>query len=360
MSDRFSFREVAAEGIRNLQATLASTSLSIIVIAGVAMAVLGGSWWQTSEIFETWQTQRIAGYDIYSVRATSGDRMEASRCDQLRYVEGVISAGGILRTTSIRPQSNPSSAFWLVTATSGTLPLLFPEEPAARFASVIAGALISSELGLSPQSEVGFLTTRDSGVRQITVDVATSSTSRIEQFDNTVLVAGPAVGKIGECLVESTPSGKASVNQLLRDWFPQQNVQVTSFVRTSQTDRDPVTELRQRTGQWLPLLSGVAVGALIVTLWWARRAEFAVYRLLGLGRQGLAVLLTVETFWKVWLPTAIGAGIAIVVFAPMSNAVVATAMLHDLLSLSCILTSLPLIGVFLLSTHTAFDLVKGR
>jgi ABC-type antimicrobial peptide transport system permease subunit len=143
---------------------------------------------------------------------------------------------------------------------------------------------------------------------------------------------------------------------------------VSPFLDEQLTGRQPEAELANRVSRWVWLAGVSAAVGLVAVLWYGRREEFALYRLLGLRRGALGVLLATEAALTVAVPALIGGSVALVVclssletasrsdggvpaLAPLVGADVASFVLG--------MELIPVIGLGVVSWRSTFDALKG-
>ncbi len=146
----------------------------------------------------------------------------------------------------------------------------------------------------------------------------TGAQPRFSGLSDVVLVPAPPTGSVNECYVEAEPQTRAAVERLLLSWFdPAQDWTVVPVLPADQYELDPLDPSTQT----LTLIVGIA-GALVVmlvagTIQWARRQEFALYRILGYTRGQILALITAEWLALAAAPAAAGVTIGLGVYGAL-------------------------------------------
>ncbi len=118
--------------------------------------------------------------------------------------------------------------------------------------------------------------------------------------------------------------------------------------------------LGARPSRFLPLGLAILLLVLVLSAWWARRNEFAIYRLLGVSRFRLWRPLLVEAALVLAAPIAVGAGVAAVIslLEVTGPSLVAFAVDETVLMLTSFMA--PLVGLGLVSRVRTMDAMVGR
>lgn len=363
MRTGFAREEVALEGLRG---TLARRLQSMALGAGVSLIsalVCIVSLGEIHQLEAQWREQIYAGSNVLSITAvgaSAGGTLDGYRCDAMRSIDGVRSAGAILHTEEVFAATSPKTRLTLVTTTPGYLQVAYPRDSRAATASTVAGASVVAELGLTDDGYFAYLTSGQADVISIQVDLATRMSARREPLDNAVLVASGRHASTYECLVEAQPGALDGLVSVAAAWFAPTEVKVTPELPNNDLVGDPTPLLQGRFGQWLPLTAGVALVVFLLITWWARRADYASYRALGLGVSQLALLLTAETAVSFWIPIVVGYASACVFFAPVITPLAAQLLLNDYGALLLTVSLAPLLGAWMLGSRSAFRISKGE
>lgn len=316
-----------------------------------------------SSVEANWREQVYAGSNVLSITAANaaeGGKLDAGRCDAMRSISGVRSAGAVLRTYDVFARALPDDRLTLVEVTPGYLQVAYPRDPRVVTASSVSGASVSEGLGVTDDSTISYGLPNQVGEFAIHVDVATSLAARREPLDNVVMSAVAGVGTTYECLVESQPGSVEAVANAAQMWFSPVEVRVSPELPGNPLVTEPGAELQKRFSQWVPLAFGVALSAILMIVWWSRRADYASYRAFGLSSPQLLLLLLSEAAVTFWLPLTLGYAFASFGYASTISPVVARLLLNDYLALILTTSLVPLLGLWLLGARSAFEVSKGR
>jgi hypothetical protein len=362
----FTPRTVTDEAWRNLRASPVRATTSAVLAFLLGVGVLAWSGAETHDIERTWHAQRVAGAFVWEVRASWTDGLSATRCDGLRAVRGVVSAGGVMESSMSRPATAPGTRVPRHVVTPGLPVLIWPDEPGAVTASLSAGRGLAEELGWSAGSLVVLLP--DPPVVPVTdtsplhLDHAAVVSARLDGFDAAVVETAVPSGRVDTCLVEASPGADQHLGPVLHDWFDEDDGAVAvRFHRAGDLERDPDVELRRRTAQWGPLLGGGVLSGLGMVTWWARRSDLAVYRMLGLRRAQVLRMVLVEVTATVVLPAQLGATLVVAASGAVGvSGAVARVLLVDDVRLVLVLSAAPLACLLAATSLVAWDALRGR
>lgn len=368
MRHGFQRRVVVDEALRNLRAAPVRLLLTAVLAMALGTAAAACSALDVAAVERAWRDQRAAGSSTWEIRAPWTDGLSASRCDALRTVAGVRTAGGMLGTATWLPQTAPDTRVPGRVVTPGFPALVWPEDPGVPGRAVVAGESIAGELGWA----AGTLTSLTEAVS--TVDGATSpgsllridavgtGTTRFEGMDRALLVTSAPSGSVDTCYVEAVPGAAAGVAEVLADWFePDEGAIPVPFWSPGPLDRDPEAELRTRPSRWVPLAAGLVLAGCTGVTWWARRTDVAVYRMLGMSRWQVLRMVSVEVVLSVLVPCQVGvAGLVVVLASSGVSGSVARAVLLDDARLLLVLAVAPLVALVAGTALTAWDALRGR
>lgn len=302
--------------------------------------------------------QTVAGSNVLVISAEDRAPLSAQRCDRLRSVEGVLSAGGVQAEVTARDSSG--SPIHLVYATAGYAAIVWPSSSGIRnaVAGVVAGDLFAREAGLvGPSTLVGLR--RDDRVFEVFVDQVMTAPSRAGLMDRSLLVVEPATSTITECFVEAAPGAFEGVEAVAVSWFPREDrTRVDPFVKSGPT----AAEIDQAYGRRFSALTA-PVGAVLSLLsamgsWLARRNEFALYQNLGVGPGRRVLMVLTEFVSTTLLATQIGLGLGLLtsLWSPFALQTVAV----DLVGLLLLSSVIPAVGLLVLPNGRGLSALRGR
>lgn len=311
-----------------------------------------------------------AGFVVSSGNSASG--VDAARCDALSAIPGVRSAGGIVAQTEVVFANRPDSRYLLLSVTQGFVDFMWPASLNPRHAtppgvpivtegdSVLIGSQAALDLGLGPDTTVGYLeATAGTSVSTDVFGVLPPSLREGVADVRVVSLVAP-VGRVQECLVEAYPDTRQAVEELLLGWFPVADEPVTQSFRTEDQLGPPVSDFDGRVSKLFWLVAFGVDLILVLTMWWARRAEFALYQLLGMNRKGLALALVFEALWYVWVPALAGIFVGLAGVRSLLVGDVPYLVATDVyLFMSC-LPLIPLLGLAFRGTGSVLLELKGQ
>lgn len=358
MSDRAPGRAIRGEALRNILATPVRTIITaaLTVVLG-ALTVLAASF-DVSSIHDRWRTAVESGSTTFVVTSQRLNSIPASQCDQLRSVSSVVSAGGRTSSRSVIPYPFKSERFQLEVVTPGFTQIMWPGLAGAN-ASVVPSPAVAERFGLTQGASLVL-----GGERTATYEVTAvpAGKPRVPQFSNSLLVASAPLGTVNECYVESAPGAVSDVEKLLSGWFdPGLKPSVLRFVIPKSTDVDSQEELDQRTSRVAPLVAGVVLVIFALGTVWAKRQEYALYRLLGLNLRGLTRMMVVEWLLLHVIPLAVGfTGGMLFATKALFLPVVWTAAATDITVLGLLVTTIPAMATLIIHRTDPINAIKGQ
>ncbi len=342
------------EAIRNLRSAM-TRSLLIAATAGIlgaGMMLLTLTEVRTVIAIDT--RSAAAGAGLYTVAARDGEMLDALRCETAGGVDGIAAAGSSSMTAAISPALQPQTTARIAEVTPGMLRIVWPDLAFAEHSSVAVGVELAS-LGVRPGGTFGY---RDeSGAdRHLRVDTVATSSSRL-RGDTLLAVVAPPAGETTVCYVAAEPAATAAVRSLLASWFDR-DVDIQEVIARSGLESDPQALLQARLGGFGWAIAAAMTMFVLLGAWWARRSEFALYRVSGLREAGMLAMFACETVVVGLLPAQLGAMIAVGI-QPMEP-LVAQAAILDLVRYDALLVLAPLIALLVLPRDALLDTLKGK
>ncbi|MEA5457351.1 hypothetical protein SPF06_21765 [Sinomonas sp. JGH33] len=317
-------------------ATMRSTPVASIATAAAAflLGFLGifASFEDLQRIVTAWDRQIAAGSTVLTVASSSPEGLPAARCEQLNELDSVVAAGGRSASSSVTSALLPSRRFTIDLTTPHYARVVWPGLDKGANPSVVASSTVAQELGLGAGSGVAV-----QGVASpYEVSAVAAAAPRLPQLQNSLVVAEATSSRVEACLVEAVPSAVTDVEALLTGWFSGPDpVAVLRLVPPKDADQDPQSELTRRIGVAVPVGAGAGAAALACVLLWARRGDFASYRLAGASRREIFELFLIEFAHLYAVPLAAGATAQLALRSPGlgASAVVGQALLIDIAAL---------------------------
>lgn len=339
---------MADEVIRNLRSLpllsggIAALVLCITLGAGLLSAL------DTSDLYKEWSQREDAGYSTFVVTGKYA-ALSATQCDGANTIDGVRAAGGVL-SQNIRESSGAAGTGVLfVRATPRFAEAIWRDSSLPS--AVVVGEDLARRLGLRIGSYVRV------GDQVIRVSSAKSRKSEVPAMDGAVISSAIPVGNTAQCYVAARPENRDVTEVVIRDYFGQGRSVSRLFIGDG-TSRDPDYTFSRRIGQWVVLAAGLIVMSLVCMSWFSRRQDFALYRVLGVTKAGVILMLSVEWIFLCLGPASIGQLVATSVLVNQPSQVL-LAVLSDFLRFDALLVLIPLIGVASISRVAAATQLKG-
>ncbi|WP_136040661.1 MULTISPECIES: hypothetical protein [unclassified Microbacterium] len=298
--------DCVSEAISNAFARPLQTALIAVLSAALAFAAFILPWATVSQAHAMLEQDIAEGRSIIVV-GSSGGRISTERCDLLRSVVGVTTAGAILRPVELRSTGGrPISA---VLVTPGLPALQWPELPDLAPGTVVVP---STENALA--SGVPTPAMIDGTERQLTAGGTAISAGRISSLHAKVMIPSSTQSVATECYVEATPGAEAGITSVAAAWFPAtEGARTIPLVPGKPAGATSQEHLSSSPQLWVILC---AIGTIVFAVGssvWSRRHDFAVYQQLGLSHRGSLVMTLVESTITVYIPAAGGVLAAVAV-----------------------------------------------
>lgn len=352
--------EVAANAASSRWLLLSRILAGILVGFGVAFATVV----DTSAIVTRFHTEVDLGRFVYKVSGGGPEgSLSAERCDALAYVTGITAAGGVTSASTIIARAQPRARYELLSVTAGYSDVLWPgEDTGTSTGGLLAGAGIARTLGLVAGSTLSIADESDPTrtTRTVTIDRVMPTSPRDSAADRRLFRVGVGAGRTEECLVDAVPAHAADVPLLVGAWFPASAAPVSAPLRLSDPARlTPEDALVQRPSAWAwPVGAGV-LAAMALLSWYFRRADFALYRVLGVSRQKIAVMLSAEHVALTVAPAQVGFLAAVLLRNDSVAGITARLLLLDDARMVVALLLLPALALALFRTKSTVDVLKG-
>jgi hypothetical protein len=343
-----------AEALRNLASSrLRSVGLAAVaLVIGAAVALLTTI--DVTRIATTATEQERAGAFSFQVVAPGGGRPDAKRCHEMNSIDGVLAAGGVMSTTVAKLDVQPDSDVRILTVTPGFIASVWSDLPSPRKYSAIAGSAFT-QLGWNIGSTVAY-TTSAGTEEAVTIDTIAATPSML-RLERVLVTTAPPTGTVEGCLVTASPKAAAAVGKLLQGWFGDGTSVQDVLIRSSLMS-DPQQQLGARISQFGWLAGAFVIAAVLLGGWTSRRAEFALYRLLGFKERAILSMLIVDTLALAILPAQLGALIAI--GARQLHPLVAAALTIDWLRIDLLVLLLPILGILSIPRRSLLGKLKGQ
>ncbi|WP_395638908.1 hypothetical protein [Pseudolysinimonas sp.] len=352
----FRLRDLAIESVRNV---LAARGLSVVT-AAVALfasaAIVVGTAFEVHQLSGKYDEFVAAGGNVSLITPIEEGYLSAARCEELNVLPGVISAGGRSEFSGVHPALAPEVTAWIVRGTPTFADVMWPNlSYGGTRSSVTVGSYLVDRLGLTADSWLRLDTpdgTRDLQVGQIPLGVPRDPT-----YDRAIFVPEVGLAEVDSCFVEAEPSAASRVAKVLDGWFDQR-VGISPFTHEiGPTDNDLVTRL----SRFLPFGALFTVLAMFVVWIRARKADYALYQLLGMQARTRLFFASAEYLLLILVPMSIGSLVALVAARPLlTGGLVLSSVSLDLAVLASGSLLAPTIGVLALGRSDVVGELKGR
>jgi hypothetical protein len=307
------------------------------------------------------QAELVAkGVNVFAVTGQNNDFLSSARCEELNAVPGVLSAGGVGTVQSFQTPTLGETQNDLRTLTRGAVAIIWPtHQSPSPSPSIIAGASLGTQLGLTAGSRVTLATNGASRLSKI--DAVEPPSPRDEQYDHAAVEVVVPPYPIVTCLVEARPGSREAVESLLLGWFassPKTNV--SPYFLSTFVGPTPAEQLNTRYSQWVPLEAGGVLLIVLIATWWGRRSDFALYLLLGARGWRFALIVGAEFTVVGLVPAALGISIGTVAQLGQLHGLVLSMTILDALRFGILTLAIPAVGVALLQSQRSLDLLKGK
>lgn len=300
--------DCVSEAISNTFARPLQTALIAVLSAALAFAAFILPWATASQAHAMLEQDIVEGRSIMVV-GSGGGQISTERCDLLRSVKGVTTAGAVLRAVELRSAGGrPISA---VLVTPGLPVLQWPE-----LTDLAAGSVVVPSTENAFASGVPTPAMIDGAEHQLTAGGAAISAGRISSLHSMVMIPSSVQSVASECYVEASPGAEAGIAAVAAAWFPAAEGARTIPLVPGKPAGATSQELLSSSPQlWVILCAVVTLVFAVGSSVWSRRHDFAVYQQLGLSHRGSLVMSLVESTITVYIPAAGGILAAVIIAA---------------------------------------------
>lgn len=180
--------------------------------------------------------------------------------------------------------------------------------------TLLAGALAAERNGLRDHAWV--VTQEGGGPPEVATVALIPETARSARLDDSLVRVVGATGPADECWAEVDPPRRAALATTIQHLLPEDQPGVVVDFNPALAELDPERDLQEVPRAPVTLLGGIAVALLVGMWWYARRQEWVLYRVFGLGVVRRTAIATAEWAQVGALPLGVGAAWAIVLAEP--------------------------------------------
>ncbi|WP_417556583.1 hypothetical protein [Microbacterium sp.] len=345
-----------AEALRNVRsyALLGVVVFALAALSGYLTVAAAAS--QVGDIVTRHESMVARGLDVWRVQVK--EPFSAQECDSLRRVDGIRDAGSVLSQESAAIDLFPGSSVSLVTATPGYIRIVWDVEVAS---AVGIGSEISATFGVRSESAFVLHSTK-TPPSSWRMEGATllPSTSRVAGANQSIVAVSLPSGDTRECLIEAEVGARSAVESYLLSKFAGNSVVSPLFTDTG-VGKSVDEELTGRLSQWIPPAAALLIGSISLLSLFGRRADFALYQLVGVPRSGFVYMAVTEVAITAWLPFAIGSAIAVICnAASLEDGLVLEAASGDYMRTAALLLIIPVIALLIFWRRDPLSWLKGE
>lgn len=346
------------EVISNALASRIATAVSMTLVAVITFAVIGASVMETRAIEDRLLDYQIRGGYVAVITDKGHQPLSGSRCEQLRTVSGVVAAGGIVSQGNVTVDYAPTASIVRTIGTPGLAEVYWPGLSVSnQLPSTVVGGSLAERLGLTP-GVVWQYNSSERAVEFSTVGRVGLGSARDPLMDTGVYESASPSSDVINCMVESDPGAVSAVGAVISGWFNDEIV-VSDWLQ-SEKPPNSARPLSTRISLWLPLVASLVFLAFFAISTTSKRAEYAIYRVLGLGDRGLALLILGEWAALALLPSAVGLTVGLVVFHSSLTGMTLEATTGDQLRLLLGMALSPAAMFVVARARSTIEYLKGR
>gem|GEM_PF-1656191 len=346
------------EAMENLRSSAVMTAARSVLAALVGFGVIAVTATDTIALLEDWTEYEMAGRSSFSVVGRT-EAISAHLCDAANSIDGVRGAGAVLSRNPTETSLPTRDTIDIARVTPGYLDAAWYAVP-PRAIGLVAPVDLATKFGLVDGSYVRISDVEGTPKGLSTnrrIDWAATSRSRVDGINDALIVVAAARGDVNECLVTAEPRARRSVKLALEEWFGS-GATVIPFLQGSLLVGDPDEAYRHRSSQWLAAALASAVAIVLIMNWNARKADFALYRILGMPRRRIQAMLSMEFALVTLAPFSVGAvfGLYTAASAPAETVY---AIMTDLLRAFLILVVAFVLSLAFVGKRTVYDRLRG-
>ena len=344
------------EALRNVRSYALVSVITFVVAALSGYLTVAVTASQVGEIVAQQQIMVARGLDVWRVQVK--EPISTQECEALRQVNGIRDAGSVLSQQSAAIGAFPGSSVNSITATPGYIRIVWGVDIAP---AVGVGSEISATYGLRSESAFDLRSTVTPQSSSRLEDVTLlPPTSRVAGANQSVVVSSLSHGLTRECLVEADVGARSAVESYLLSEYAGDSVISPLFSDTG-VGRSVDEQLQGRLSQWIPLAVTFLLGLMILFSQFGRRADFALYQLVGVPKSGFVYMLVTEAALTAWLPFSTGGVIGILAkHSELANGIVLAEAGGDYARVAVLLIVVPLLGLFAFWRRDPLSWLKGE
>ncbi|MGN8553443.1 UNVERIFIED_CONTAM: hypothetical protein OHV15_12755 [Microbacterium sp. SLM126] len=230
--------------------------------------------------------EEARGTHVLIVESEEG-ALDGRDCSAVAGQQGVVAAGGMTAPKVVSVGEPALTTARSVEATAGYFEIVWGREPRSSQPAVVVGSELGRELSVADGAQITL------GGDRFAASSASASV-REDPRGRWLTIPAAHLQRVQQCWVEASPESLAPVRASLPALFPDAQALSVTVMRDGALSEAAIASWVNRPGRWLHLVCGAVAGAIVGTLLSPRRAEYALYRLLGLSRPTVLVIAIVE------------------------------------------------------------------
>lgn len=273
------------------------------VVGGLAMALSPAlESIALDDLTDVLHDEQARGSNVLVIESEAGV-LDGRLCAAMSAQEGVKAAGGVTAPV-VLPIGDPAlTTARAVQATAGYFEILWGGPPRSSAPLAMLGSDLGKELSIATGAQVSL---GDAGLFEAHPAPASI---RAESRGRWVTIPAAALDAVHQCWVEVSPGALHHMRAAIPAMYPGEERLKVSALRSEETTDTAVAAWESRPSQLLHVICGAVGGLVIGSLIAPRRAEYALYRVLGMPLRVVLLLAAIEAVLLL-LPALAFAGLA--------------------------------------------------
>lgn len=227
------------------------------------------------------------GSVVLVVESGSGT-LDGRHCSAVAAQDGVVASGGVTAPAVVSVGEPALTTARSVRATPGYLEILWDTPPLSRGPHAVFGSDLATEVSIAEGAEIELGDTRLAAF-------SGPHSPRGESRGRWITVPVAHLDSVQQCWVEVRPAALAPIRAAIPAMFSDTAALEVTALRDQAITEAAVSGWRNRMTRWLSLVCGAVAGLVVGTLVAPRRAEFALYRLLGMPLPSVILIAAAES-----------------------------------------------------------------
>lgn len=293
-------------------------TVPLVIMVGIVTGIYTGT---TIDTVTTAQQQAVDKNEAgrYVLTLAQGDQdVGAHTCERIRNLDGVHTSFAISDGYTHYTLDNKVST--IVTDVSpGFIDYVnvAPHVQGATASPAFVGADIAERAGVTKGTKITGAPagqTADTAINRILENdaILVPKTSRTGLNDDLIANINATNFPARHCLVEAVPAAVTDVAASLPSFISGVQAEVGPYDEVLESDRGPETALSATVGGPVAWMGGGLLTLLPLTLWFIRRAEWALFSAFGVTFRWLISIGTIEWLLLIGVPVLAGAGWGVV------------------------------------------------